>query len=545
LREWGGWGIALAEEIFMRALLLASALLLTNPALAADAEERWMAHVKVLADDNMEGRLTGTPGYDRAAAYVAGEFGKLGLRPAGTDGFYQQVPLLEQTVDLKASRLALVGQASVPLVLGEQVLAGTRVPQPKGAFDAPLVFLGSGLHLPEQGHDDFAGIDLKGKIVVVLAGGPKRLSGALKSHARTAEFWPAMQRAGAIGAITVANPAQMDVPWERQKLFAETPGMRLADPALNDAKQPFLTATFSPAEAELLFLASGRSFGEMLKIADAGETLPRFDLNLRMTGEIVARDRAFSAPNVVALLPGRDRKLKAEHVVLTAHLDHVGVDKPVDGDKVYNGAMDNASGIASMIESGRALKAKRPKRSVLLVAVTAEERGLLGSRYYANRPTVPAESLAANINMDMFLPLWPFTHVTALGAEESSLGAVSAQAARTVGARQVPDEAPERNLFVRSDQYSFVRVGVPALALKFAAVSAEEQAIQKAWLTGRYHAPSDDLDQPFDPKDVVPFNRYLVTLIGDVANAPARPSWNPESFFRRFAATAASAASAD
>lgn len=529
----------------MRPLLLATAILISQPALAATPADRWTGHVKVLADDNMEGRLTGTAGYDRAAAYVAGEFQKLGLKPAGTDGYYQQVPLLEQTVDQKASRLALVGQAAVPLVLGEQVLLGTRVPQVKGAFDAPLVFLGSGLHLPEQGHDDFADIDLKGKIVVVLAGGPKRLSGALKSHARTAEFWPAMQKAGAIGAITVANPAQMDVPWARQKLFAETPGMRLADPELNDAKQPFLTATFSPAEAEMLFLASGRSFAEMLKIADAGETLPRFPLNLRLTGEVAARDRALSSPNVVALLPGRDKRLKAEHVVLTAHLDHIGVDKPVNGDAVYNGAMDNASGIASMIESGRALKAARPKRSVLLVAVTAEERGLLGSRYYANRPTVPASSLAANINMDMFLPLWPFTHVTALGAEESTLGAVSAQAAQSVGARQVPDEAPERNLFVRSDQYSFVRTGVPALALKFAAVSPAEQAIQKDWLTNRYHAPSDDLAQPFDPAHVVPFNRYLVRLITDVANAPVRPSWNAESFFRRFAATPAAPAAAE
>lgn len=521
----------------MRILLLATAALLTQPVLAATSAERWMGHVKVLADDNMEGRLTGTPGYDRAAAYVAGEFQKLGLKPAGTDGYYQPVQLTEQTVSLRDSRLELVGKGAVPLVLGEQVLPGTRVPQIKGAFDAPLVFLGSGLHLPEQGHDDFAGIDLKGKIVVVLAGGPSRLSGALKSHARTAEFWPAMQRAGAIGAITLANPRQMDIPWERQKLFAETPGMRLTAPELNDAKRPFFTATFSPAEAEMLFLASGRSFAEMLKIADAGEALPRFDLNLRLKGEVAARDRNFTSPNVVGLLPGRDRKLKNEFVVLTAHLDHVGVDKPVNGDAIYNGAMDNASGIASMIESGRALARKRPKRSVLLVAVTGEERGLLGSRYNANRPTVAADAMVANINMDMFLPLWPFTHVTALGAEESTLGAVSAEAARSVGVRQVPDEAPERNLFVRSDQYSFVRVGIPALALKFAAVSPEEQKIQKDWLTNRYHAPSDDLNQPINPDYVLPFNRYLEKLILDVANAPGRPTWNTESFFRRFVPT--------
>ncbi len=529
----------------MRALFLASALLLTAPAQAASPEDRWLSHVKVLADDNMEGRLTGTAGYDRAAAYVADEFRKLGLKPAGTSGFLQPVALKEQSLDLAASRVMLAAQDDMPLVIGEQILLGTRVPQLSGPFKAELVFIGNGLHLPEQGHDDFAGLDLKGKVVVVLAGGPKRLSGALKSHARSAEFWPAMQQAGAIGVINIANPGQMDVPWERQKLFSGTPGMRLADPALNDAKQPFFTATFSPAEAQKLFAVAPKSFAELVAIADRGEALPRFPLNIRIEGEVVAKDRTLSSPNVVGLLPGRDRKLAAEHVVLTAHLDHIGVDKPVNGDSIYNGAMDNASGIASMIESARALKKAKPNRSVLLVAVTAEERGLLGSRYFANRPTVPASSMVANINMDMFLPLWPFTHVTALGAEESSLGLVSAKAALDVGARQVPDDAPERNLFVRSDQYSFVRVGVPALALKFAAVSPEEQAIQKAWLTKRYHAPSDDLDQPFNPADVVPFNRYLVQLIGEVANAAERPTWNAESFFKRFATPASAPAAAD
>ncbi|WP_374388666.1 M28 family metallopeptidase [Sandaracinobacter sp.] len=523
----------------MRHLLFASALLFASPVLADAAGDRWMSHVKVLADDNMEGRLTGTPGHERAAAYVANEFRKLGLKPAGTDGFLQPVPLMEQSLDLAASRVALDGRA---LTLGEQMLPGTRVQQLKGPFDAGLVFIGSGLHLPESGHDDFAGMDLKGKIVVVLAGGPKRLSGALKSHARTAEFWPAMQRAGAIGVINVANPNQMDVPWARQKLFAGTPGMRLADPALNDARQPFFSATFSPADAELLFAKSGHSFADMVKLADVGETLPRFDLNQRLSGTIVAGERQFSSPNVVGLLPGKSRALKGEYVVLSAHLDHVGVDKPVNGDSIYNGAMDNASGIASMIESARAVARKNPKRSILLVAVTGEERGLLGSRYFANRPTVPADGIVANINMDMYLPLWPFTHVTALGAEESGLGLVSARVARDMGLLQVPDEAPERNLFVRSDQYSFVRTGVPALALKFAASTPEQQAIQKDWLTNRYHAPSDDLSQPIEPAHAVAFNKYLVNLITTVANLPERPTWNEESFFKRFAPKAATGA---
>jgi len=521
----------------MRRLALATCalFLLVAPASAADTGMGWLAHVKELADDRYEGRLTGTPGYDRAAAYVADRFKALGLQPAGSGGFLQPVALKEQSLDLAASHVKLAAQDDAPLVIGEQILLGTRVRQLPGPFKAELVFIGYGLHLPEAGHDDFAGLDLKGKVVVTLSGGPQRLSGALKSHARSAEFWPALQKAGAIGVITIANPKTMDVPWERQKLFSGTPGMRLADPALNDAKQPFFTASFSPAEAQKLFSAAPKSFAQILEIADAGEALPRFPLHLRIEGEVKASDRELSSPNVVAMLPGSDRKLRQEFVVLTAHLDHLGVDKPVNGDAIYNGAMDNASGIASMLESARTLKAKRPRRSVLFVAVTGEERGLLGSRYNANQPTVPAAAMVANINMDMYLPLWPFTHVTALGAEESNLGPVSAAAAKSLGVTQVPDAAPNRNLFVRSDQYSFVRVGIPALALKFAAVTPEEKALEKAWLTERYHAPSDDLNQPINPKNAAAFNAYLARLILAVANAPERPTWNDASFFRRFA----------
>ncbi len=518
----------------MRALVLASILSLSSPALCADAGQRWLQHVKVLADDSMEGRLTGTPGYDRAAAYVAGEFERLGLKPAGPGGYLQPVALKEQTVDPARSSLVLKSaKGSRPLAMADELLLGARVPQP-GAVDAPLVFLGYGLHLPENGHDDLAGFDLTGKMVVVLAGAPSRLSGSLTAHAGRAEFWSAMQRAGAVGVINLANPRSMGIPWAQQKLFAATPGMRLAEPALNDATQPFLTATINPAVADILFEASGHRLAELLALADAGTVLPRFELNQRLQGQVVATDRDLASANIVALLPGRDRRLKDEVVVLSAHLDHLGMGQPVNGDRIYNGAMDNASGIASLLETARALKAARLRRSVLFVAVTGEERGLLGSRYFVSRPTVPARSMIANINMDMYLPLWPFTHVTAIGAEESTLGSVSAAAAKSLGIVEVPDRQPEQNLFVRSDQYSFVRAGVPALALKFAASTPAQEALGKAWLTDRYHTPADDLGQPIEPAYAVAFNTYLVKLIRNVADAPGRPTWKLDSFFRRF-----------
>ena len=519
-------------ERLMKAWFLA--LLLAAAPAFADGGARWLAHVTELADDRYEGRLTATAGHERAADYVAREFAKAGLQSAGTDGFLQSVALLEQSIDLAATRLTLVGpDGAAALGVPDAVLIGTRVPQVR-EFDAPLVFVGYGLHLPEAGHDDFAGVDLRGRIAVTLAGGPKAISGALRSHAARAEVWQALQKAGAVGLVTIANPNAMDVPWARQALFAGTPGMRLAEPAMNDAKRPFFTATLNPAVAERLFAHSGRRFADLVAIADAGGDLPGFALNQRLRGVVAASDRAISSPNVVALLPGRDRRLKAEHVVLTAHLDHLGVGSPVNGDAIYNGAMDNASGIASMLEVARALAKKRPKRSVIFLAVTAEERGLLGSRYFANRPTVPPASIIANINMDMYLPLWPLTHITALGAEESTLGEIAADVARKSGITQVPDGAPERNLFVRSDQYSFVRMGVPALALKFAATTPEQQTTEKAWLTERYHAPSDDLSQPIEPAHAAAFNAYLERLILAVANEADRPTWKLDSFFRRF-----------
>ncbi len=522
--------------MLLRFAFLAAALAAMSPAQAQSDASRWLQHVKILAADELQGRLTGTPGYAAAAAYVAEQFQKAGIQPAAEQGYEQPVPLIEQYVNFETSALALVHQGrTVNLAIGQQILPGNRVQQLPDSFDAPLVFAGYGLHLPEIGHDDFAGLDLSGKILVILGGGPAEIPGPLKAHASFSSIWPALAQSGALGVITLSDPDRMDIPWERQMLLAKSSGMRLADPNLNDAQQPFFTARFAPADAELLFAQSGRRFADILTLAREGKTLPHFDLGQNLKGHIVAYERTFAAPNIVGRIEGRDTRRKAEYVVLSAHLDHLGIGPAVDGDAIYNGAMDNAAGIASMIETGRKLVAKKPARSVLLVAVTGEERGLLGSRYFAIRPTVAPEAMVANINMDMYLPLWPFTHVTALGATESSLGPLSAEVARSLGVRQIPDRYPERNLFVRSDQYSFVRAGVPALALMFAPTSDAERQIERAWLHDRYHAPSDDLQQPINPAYAAAFNRYLLQLVLKVGNLPERPKWNDDSYFKRFA----------
>ena len=452
-----------------------------------DPAERWWSHVAELAGDRYEGRFTGSEGYARAAGYVADRFKANGLEPAGSDGYLQPVPLVAQEVAPAHSSLTLTSEgAARPLSFEQDVILGNRILQPK-TLDAPLVFIGYGLHLPEAGYDDVAAAgDLKGKIVVYLNGGPSTLSAALKSHSRAADFEAMLERAGAVGSIGLSNPKSMDIPWERSVLLSSKPGMWLDDPALARTQGEFFTASFNPAQAEALFAGSGHSFAEMLALADAQKPLPRFALKGRLSGSVAAMTRKLASPNIVGLLRGSDPALKDEYVVLTAHLDGLGVGEPIAGDRIYNGAMDNAAGIASMLEAARALQAskQKPKRSILFVAVTAEERGLLGSRWFAERPTVARSELAANINMDMYLPLFPLKALTVLGAEESTLGAQARAAAEARGLALVPDPQPDRNSFIRSDQYSFIRTGVPALALKFATpMGSQEAALQKAWLT--------------------------------------------------------------
>jgi Zn-dependent M28 family amino/carboxypeptidase len=244
-----------------------------------------------------------------------------------------------------------------------------------------------------------------------------------------------------------------------------------------------------------------------------------------------------TSDNVAGVLRGGDPARRDEYVVLSAHLDHLGVGGAVAGDRIYNGAMDNASGVATLIETARALAARtpRPKRSVIVVAVTAEEKGLLGSRYFATHLPVPAAAVVANLNTDMFLPLFPLKSVQVFGLDESDLGVTVRRVAASMGLDVQGDPEPLRNRFIRSDQYSFVRRGVPALALKVGyAPGSPEAAANAAWITARYHAPSDDLQQPVDLAAAADFNRLVAQLAAAIADAPARPRWNDGSFFQRF-----------
>lgn len=498
----------------------------------------WWDYVKVLASDDMEGRETGSEGLRKASAYVVERLKTSGLEPAGTKGFYQPVQLVSRQIDESGSSLALVSDGkAAPLVLGEDAMFSTRFDLAP-SVDAPLVFVGYGLKVPEKNYDDFAGLDVTGKVVVYLAGSPADMPTALASHYQSAgERTRTLLAMGAVGLISIPNPASMDIPWSRMTLARTRPSMVLADPNLDDTKGIALAATFNPADAEKLFAGSGHTFQEIAALGKDRKPLPRFPLTVAIQAKAKVIKKDVESANIVARLPGSDAKLKNQYVVLSAHLDHLGIGEPINGDKIYNGAMDNASGSAMLLDLAAAMHASksRPRRSLLFLFVTAEEKGLLGSKYFATHPTVPRSSIIADLNTDMFLPIIPLKILTVQGLAESDLGDDAREVAQQLGVEVQPDPEPLRNAFVRSDQYSFIRQGIPSLSMSVGFVKGSpEAATHKKWLTERYHAPSDDINQPVDLAAAGKYEDVMAALAMKVADGNQAPQWKSDSFFRRF-----------
>src|SRR5512135_1138909 len=521
--------------------LVVAATLAASPVCGDDEPDgrRWWSHVRVLADDAFEGRETGSAGHRKAAEYVAGEFRRLGLMPAGTDGYLQPVALRSRTIDEAHCRLELVRPTgSEALELGGDAIIGLRG-EPAPEVDAELVFAGYGLSVPEAGIDDLRDPDVRGKVVVSLRGAPPTLPGPLAAHAQAlGEYAGALRRAGAVGSVLILNPRSMDIPWERGARARFLPAMSLADPAMDEAHGLSLAVTANPARADKLLAGSGHTLREILDADEAGKPLPRFPIPARIKAAVAFARSEVRSSNVAAILPGTDPKLKGEYVVFSAHLDHLGVGRPIDGDAIYNGAMDNASGVAALLDVAATLRqaGAPPRRSVLFLAVTGEEKGLLGSRHFAGAPTVPPGSIVADINVDMFLPLYPLESLIVFGLDESDLKDDVTAVARAEGVAVLSDPEPKRNLFIRSDQYSFIRRGIPSLALMVGyAKGSPQEATMFAWLKQRYHAPSDDLDQPVDRAAAGAFDALVAQLIRRVADRADRPRWNDSSFFKRFA----------
>jgi len=497
------------------------------------------AHMGFLASDLLQGREAGTPGYDIAAHYVAAQFAQLGLRPAGDKGsYFQTVPLVAfRPVDQGSYVVRGKDGAAVPLVFGEEVLIGRNTGPVSRKVSAPLVFAGYGVTAPERKRDDYKGLDVKGKIVVVLSGAPSTFQTeerAFYANARTKR--EAAAKAGAAGLILLSTPkdeqrrpfVEGQRTWQAWSMTWRGPDGVARDSAPNT---PGL-GSVSVKGAEKLFAGAPRSFAQVIAEADKPKAdPPRFPLaaSLDVTLKIETRDTP--SANVAGLLEGADPKLKDEVVVLSAHLDHVGVTPPVNGDAINNGALDNAGGIATTLEAARAFveSGQRPKRSVLFLAVTAEEKGLLGAEYFARNPTV-AGPMVANVNLDMPILTYDFTDVVAFGAERSTIGEAVRRAAGRLGVALSPDPMPEEGLFTRSDHFRFVEVGVPSTFLMTGFGNGGEEKF-RSFLRDHYHKPSDQLDLPIDYAAGAKFARINYEIARELADQPARPAWLKGDFF--------------
>lgn len=499
-------------------------------------------HVEFLADDLLEGRGAGSRGYDIAAAYVAAQFRLYGLEPAGDDGsFLQHFDLVQG--------LALEGESSLVLRRdGREIALKVRddfVPfdnplEADGAIEAPLAFAGYGITAPELGFDDLGQVNLEGKVAVVLSGAPASFPNSQRAYYSSSRLkFARLKAAGAVGVIAISTRVDQErVPWERVLTYTWRPSMgwRSADGRTSlDAVRMAAGVTVRTPAAAPFFEGARMSLEEVLDAADAGEPVA-FDLP--GTVEIRTRNELATArsSNVLGILPGSDPELKNEYVIITAHLDGVGFGLPVAGDAIYNGAWDNATGVGIVLEIARTLsEAGAPRRSLIFAAVGAEEFGLLGSDYFAEHPTVPIDSIVANVNIDMPYVAVPTTDFVAFGAEHTSLGGAARAAAKAEGYTLSADPMPEEVIFVRSDQFSFVLRGIPAIYIDGGYTPVDPghdvAALTKAFLQSDYHQPTDDIRQPIPYETLAGLGRVNTRVLTTVANEDARAAWTPGDFF--------------
>lgn len=497
-------------------------------------------HVEYLAADELAGRDTGSEGYQKAAEYVAQQFAALGLAPAGSQGYLQPVPLREASWGGRVPGFVLRGRdADVTFRFGEDFVASPPTHSEDTATVAGLVFAGYGIEAPDQGVNDYADLDMRGKIAVVLAGRPQRMSSEVGAHyASNRTKRETAARQGAVGIILLNTPErEKRWPFQRARKHAQDPALDWlgadempgnAIPGLHPALMLDMPA------ARQLFLGAERSLDTIFTEMEHGLAPKGFRLPYSAHLTSGATHRDISSPNVVAVLPGSDPLLKDEYVVFSAHLDHLGVD--AEGN-INSGAQDNAAGVAVMLETARLFveSGRPPRRSLMFVALTAEEKGLLGSDYFAQHPPVPARAMAANINLDMPMLLYPFKDIIAFGAEHSSLGKNAERAAARTGLTLSPDPMPEQVIFVRSDHYNFVRQGVPAIYVITGHQARDPEvdgaALQAQFLKERYHQPGDLADEQISYEAGVQFTQVNYLIAREVADGDERPSWNRGDFF--------------
>ncbi len=518
----------------------AAANTLLNKALPVD-QAAMKAHVMFLASDAMKGREAGSPEFDIAAQYVAAQFYAAGLRPAGDAGGYlQHVPLvLYKAADKGEMRWTAPGIAAQALVFGEDFVPSANPAKAETSVAAPVVFAGRGIVAPQYGVDDYAGVDVRGKIVAIFSGSPTSFAGEERSYFGSAATKAQLAAArGAVGIVMLdaprAGPRQR--PFSALAAGYASPRMTWATPAgvgTSPAPSTPVLGTLSQAGATKLFAGSKTPWAvivEQSKVDNARYTA------MPLTGTLAVTTRTGFTPaassNVVGIVPGSDPKVGKEVVILSAHLDHIGVNARGEGDRINNGALDNAIGIASLIEEAKRFtgSGKPPKRTVMFLAVTGEEKGLVGSDYFVNHPTVPIETIVADVNLDMPVLLYTFEDMIAFGADRSTLGPIVARAVNGVGVGLSPDPMPEQGFFVRSDHFNFVRKGIPSVFL-WPGIKGAGRAPFEEFLAKRYHRPGDDLTQPILWDQGVRFVATNYAIARGIADGAERPLWNKGDYF--------------
>ncbi|WP_333574246.1 M28 family metallopeptidase [Sphingomonas sp.] len=533
---------------------LALILCAASPAIAQTAAERnaiitaplpadqaaLKSHVMFLASDALKGRDAGSPEFEIAANYVASQFYAAGLKPAGDDGGYlQKVPLLSYKLDGTGAMSVGRGKAApVTLEAGKDFIAGANPEKPEYSVTAPVVFVGYGI--VGLGRDDYKGVDVKGKIVAFFGGAPSSFPGEEGAHfqnpAAKAEI---AKKHGAVGYITLESPlTAKSRPFSMYAAYANRPRVTWgnADGTGHIAAPgtPGL-GLLSMAGAEKLFAGGKIAWAAIAKAAEVdGATFKAFQLPGTLT--VAAKTALTPMPsfNVAGMIEGSDPKLASEVVVLSAHLDHIGVGRPdAKGDTINNGALDDAIGTASLIEEAKRFKAAgtKPRRSILFLAVTAEEKGLVGSDYFSNNPTVKG-TIVADVNLDMPIITYPFEDIVVYGANHSTLGPIVAKAAAEIGVKMSDDPLPGENIFVRSDHYNFVRKGVPSVFLWPGAGGPGRAAIDH-FMKNHYHQPSDQIDQQpaLNWQSGVRFVDVNFRIANAIANGDEKPVWNKGDFF--------------
>ncbi len=525
----------------LAALSLTASSFAQTPAPAAQefSAEAFRAHVTFLADDLLEGRDTGSRGYEIAARYVATQFAALGLQPAGVNGsWYQPVNFIRY----RSSPNGTITVGNHNFSLGRDAVLRASPDPAALAVDAPLVFAGYGLDMPSHGFDDYRGLEVRGKIVVVLSGIPQGTPSDIAAHLDSAKRRMAGAR-GAVGMIIVRTRADAGTPWERVARFGNRPGTTWLEPdgtPHNESGSLRFSAAVSDEAAQQIFAAASRPLNPILDQAARRQRPRGFAMraNARVAREAGPEATRMSSPNVIAVLPGTDPSVANEYVLLTAHLDHIGIREPrpndaPDADRINNGALDNATGIATLIEVARAFSrpGNRPRRPILIAAVAAEEKGLLGAQYLAQHPLVPAGArVISDVNLDMPILTYDFQDVIAFGAEHSTMGPIVARAAARMNVRLTPDPLPEQGLFTRSDHYNFVKAGIPSVFLMTGFANGGDAAF-RGFLAGNYHGVGDDLSQNINWQAGARFAQLNYLIAREIADGDEVPRWYRGSFF--------------